>query len=45
MIYSNETRIAMLEHRVRILKSRGEMERGHLIAKLEREIRSLKGEN
>lgn len=40
-----ETRIAMLEYRINIMKTRGEMERKGIIAKCEREIRKLKSEN
>lgn len=39
-----ETRIAMLEQRINIMKTRGEMERKGIIAKCEREIRKLKKE-
>lgn len=44
MIYSKETRKTMLEYRIRVLLSRGEIERMHLIAKLRRELNNLESE-
>lgn len=44
MVYSKETRKAMLEYRIRVLLSRGEVERMHLIAKLRRELNKLESE-
>lgn len=44
MVYSKETRKAMLEYRIRVLLSRGEVERTHLIAKLRRELNKLESE-
>lgn len=44
MVYSKETRKAMLNYRIRVLLSRGEAERMHLIAKLRRELNNLESE-
>lgn len=44
MIYTKETRKIMLEYRIRVLLSRGEIERMHLIAKLRRELNNLESE-
>ena len=44
MIYSKETRKTMFEYRIRVLLSRGEIERMHLIAKLRRELNNLESE-
>lgn len=44
MIYSKETRKTMLEYRIRVLLSRGEAERMHLVAKLRRELNKLESE-
>lgn len=41
MIFSNETRKAMLEYRIRLMIERGEADRTHLIAKLRREVRNI----
>lgn len=41
MIFSNETRKAKLEYRIRLMIARGEANRIHLIAKLRREIRNI----
>lgn len=40
---NKNNRIAMLEKRIHIMKTRGETERKGIIAKCEREIRKLKG--
>lgn len=45
MIFSNETRKAMLEYRIRLMVARGEADRIHLIAKLGREIRNIERSN
>lgn len=42
---NKENRIAMLEKRIQIMKTRGEMERQGIIAKCAREIRKLKKED
>lgn len=39
MNYKPETRIAMLEHRIALLKARNEVGNMHLIAKATRQIR------
>ena len=44
MIYTKETRKIMLEYRIRVLLSRGEIERMRLIAKLRRELNNLESE-
>lgn len=38
----NETKIALLERRIQILRARGEIMNEHLINSLKREIRCLK---
>lgn len=45
MIFSNETRKAMLEYRIRLMVARGEADRTHLIAKLRREIMNIERSN
>ena len=45
MIFSNETRKAMLEYRIRLMIARGEADRIHLIAKLRREVRNIERGN
>lgn len=45
MIFSNETRKAMLEYRVRLMIARGEADRIHIIAKLRREARNVERGN
>lgn len=45
MIFSNETRKAMLEHRIRLMIARGEADRIHIIAKLRREIGNIERSN
>lgn len=45
MVFSNETRKAMLEYRIRLMIERGEADRTHLIAKLRREIRNIERGN
>ena len=45
MIFSNETRKAMLEYRIRLMIARGEADRIHIIAKLRREVRSVERGN
>lgn len=42
---NKEMEIKWLQQRITILKSRGEMERRGIIAKLERRIRAMKEEN
>lgn len=42
---NNEMEVLRLQQRIMILKSRGEMERRGIIAKLERRIRAMKEEN
>lgn len=42
MNYKPETRIAMLEHRIALLKAHNELVNMHLIAKAERQIRKYK---
>lgn len=44
MIYTKETRKIMLKYRIRVLLSRGEVERMRLIAKLRRELNNLESE-
>lgn len=41
---NKENRIAMLEKRIQIMKTRGETERQGIIAKCKREIKKLRGE-
>lgn len=45
MVFSNETRKAMLEYRIQLMTARGEADRAHLIAKLRREIRKIERGN
>ena len=45
MVFSNETRKAMLEYRIRLMIARGEADRIHIIAKLRREIRKIERGN
>ena len=45
MIFSNETRKAMLEYRIRLMIARGEADRIHIIAKLRREVRNVERGN
>ena len=45
MVFSNETRKAMLEYRIRLMIARGEADRIHIIAKLRREVRNVERGN
>ena len=45
MVFSNETRKAMLEYRIRLMIALGEADRIHIIAKLRREIRKIERGN
>ena len=44
-ITDNTTQIELLQHRISILKTRGESDRMGLIHKLQRQIRALKKED
>ena len=41
MVFSNETRKAMLKYRIQLMTARGEADRIRLIAKLRREVRNI----
>ena len=45
MVFSNETRKAMLKYRIQLMTARGEADRIRLIAKLRREVRKIERSN